>query len=785
MSFALSPGVTVVEKDFSSIVPAVSSSAGAFCGPFAWGPIEDPVRVSSETDLVTRFGTPTSDNFQSFFTAANFLSYTNNLLVTRTDAANLKNAVASRAGSVEQQNVTLTSAGSGYVQGTDTPTVTFSAPEVEGGITATGTVNTEVEVINNISYLVITGITVTNGGTGYLNKPTVTISAPAAGAGGTATAVVSQINLSGVKIKNINDYLNTYSSGEGVYGMFAAKFPGTKGNGLRVVVLDAGNWAGAAANLKALFTGAPGTSSYATSRGITNDEVHVAVFDNSVGSFSGVANSLLEKYTYVSKLTDAKRSDGSNNYYKTVINANSKYVWWMDHADFSYQSEPANVNVVENTVGTSLVLTASSKTINIAVDGAEDVLYANYLGPFKAFLDSATDAASRQIQIGGTTSNNGIYTITGFSETIVNNAITGVTITVAESLVSEVAANGTIESVRKAQWGQSVDAVGATAGNNTFRVLKSTIDLALVGGTDDFASTDGQIQTAYSLLTNTDEYDISLIPVGNVSPATAAWVVNNVAEVRKDCIVFISPNATRTTSGDAITSTGSTATDLAVAYRQETNLSTSYAVIDSGFKYQYDRYNDAYRWIPLNGDIAGLCARTDYTADPWYSPGGFNRGQIKNIVKLGYNPSQTDRDVLYAAGLNPVVSFPGQGTVLYGDKTMLSKPSAFDRINVRRLFIVLEKAIATAAKYQMFEFNDSFTRAQFKNLVEPFLRDVQGRRGVTDFRVKCDETNNTGEVIDRNEFVADIFIKPSRSINYVVLNFVAARTSVNFEEIGA
>jgi phage tail sheath protein FI len=187
----------------------------------------------------------------------------------------------------------------------------------------------------------------------------------------------------------------------------------------------------------------------------------------------------------------------------------------------------------------------------------------------------------------------------------------------------------------------------------------------------------------------------------------------------------------------------------------------------------------------LNGDIAGLCARTDYTADPWYSPGGFNRGQIKNIVKLGFNPSQTERDVLYSAGVNPVVSFPGQGTILYGDKTMQTKPSAFDRINVRRLFIVLEKSIATAAKYQMFEFNDSFTRAQFKNLVEPYLRDVQGRRGVTDFRVKCDESNNTGEVIDRNEFVADIFIKPARSINYITLNFVAARTSVSFEEIGA
>jgi phage tail sheath protein FI len=207
--------------------------------------------------------------------------------------------------------------------------------------------------------------------------------------------------------------------------------------------------------------------------------------------------------------------------------------------------------------------------------------------------------------------------------------------------------------------------------------------------------------------------------------------------------------------------------------------------MDSGWKYQYDRYNDTYRWVPLNGDIAGLCARTDFVADPWYSPAGYSRGVIKNVVKLAYSPTLTDRDNLYKKGVNPVVSFPGQGTVLFGDKTQLTKPSAFDRINVRRLFIVLEKAIATAAKYQLFEFNDAFTRAQFRNLVEPFLRDVQGRRGITDFKVVCDETNNTGEVIDRNEFVADIFIKPARSINFITLNFIATRTGIAFEEVGA
>ena len=210
---------------------------------------------------------------------------------------------------------------------------------------------------------------------------------------------------------------------------------------------------------------------------------------------------------------------------------------------------------------------------------------------------------------------------------------------------------------------------------------------------------------------------------------------------------------------------------------------SSYAVIDSGYKYMYDKYNDVFRFVPLNGDIAGLCARTDNIADPFFSPAGFNRGQIRGAVKLAFNPNQTQRDELYKARVNPVTSFPGQGTVLFGDKTAQSKPSAFDRINVRRLFITLEKAISTAAKFQLFEFNDEFTRAQFRNLVEPFLRDVQGRRGITDFSVVCDDSNNTGDVIDRNEFRADIFVKPARSINFIQLNFIATRTGVAFSEV--
>ena len=268
--------------------------------------------------------------------------------------------------------------------------------------------------------------------------------------------------------------------------------------------------------------------------------------------------------------------------------------------------------------------------------------------------------------------------------------------------------------------------------------------------------------------------------MGKADAATTTAAINNIAEVRKDCMVFAS---CEDASGNTILATDADPVGDCTTYRNALP-SSSYGVLDTGSKYQYDRYNDVYRYVPLNGDIAGLAARTDYDQDAWFSPAGASRGQIKNVVKLGFSPNKTQRDTLYQAGVNPVVTFPGNGTQLFGDKTLLSSESAFNRINVRRLFILLEKAIATAAKFQLFEFNDEFTRAQFRNLVEPFLRDIQGRRGITDFSVVADGTNNTGEVIDRNEFVADIFIKPARSINFIQLNFIAVRTGVAFSEIG-
>ena len=286
---------------------------------------------------------------------------------------------------------------------------------------------------------------------------------------------------------------------------------------------------------------------------------------------------------------------------------------------------------------------------------------------------------------------------------------------------------------------------------------------------------------------DTENQDINLVlggPSSGVANTTAGMdlhgtMLTDLVELRKDCVAFISPY--RAGVVNIATSIAQTAN---VIKGFDTLPSSSYVVYDSGYKYMYDKYNDVYRYVPLNGDTAGLCANTDQVTDPWYSPAGYNRGHVRGAIKLAYNPKKSERDQLYRKRINPVVNFPGQGVLLFGDKTALSKPSAFDRINVRRLFLVLEKAIATASKYMLFEFNDEFTRAQFRNMVEPFLRDVQGRRGIFDFKVVADATNNTGEVIDRNEFIGDIYIKPARSINFITLNFIAVRTGVAFSEVG-
>ena len=484
----------------------------------------------------------------------------------------------------------------------------------------------------------------------------------------TASALNATNGSAGLLIKNDDDYEINYLdlSASNTYGTIAAKYAGSLGNSIKVSMFtgSSNTAAYAAWEYDNEFDGVPGTSGWVSSRGGANDEIHVIVID-ALGQITGVANTVLEKFGFLSKASDTKTDDGGSNYYVNVINDRSEYIRILNHP-------------------------------------------------------------------------------TGNSST----------------------------------W-------GSVSTNTSFSQDNSVYTSTLSGGTlGTTLARESDITTGYDLFKDSDEWDISLIMTGAHSANVAEYVIDNIVggtssspeTGRRDCIVFISPDYE-----DVVDSAGTEATNI-VAKRNLFN-STSYAVFDSNSKKQFDKYNNVYRWVPLNADIAGLCARTDFERDPWFSPAGFNRGQVKNVTKLAWNPGKDDRDTLYKNGINPVVQFRGEGVILYGDKTMLAKPSAFDRINVRRLFIVLEKAISRAAKYSLFEFNDEFTRAQFVALVEPYLRDVKGRRGIYDFRVVCDETNNTPEVIDRNEFVGDIYIKPARSINFIQLNFIAVRTGIAFSEI--
>lgn len=330
--------------------------------------------------------------------------------------------------------------------------------------------------------------------------------------------------------------------------------------------------------------------------------------------------------------------------------------------------------------------------------------------------------------------------------------------------------------IRWAGHNSNMTGAGSSAKNTAFDTYAKTLNSSLVGGNDGTAIGNDEKIRGYNLFANPEDVDVSILIGSDATQTIATHIINNICEVRKDCIAFFSPPRAYVVNNE-----GNEA-DSCVLFRNTLPV-TSYAGLDSAWKYQYDRYNDLYRYVPLNADTAGIHVRTDEDRDAWWAAAGLNRGQIKNVIKLSWNPSQAQRDILYKNNINPAVTFKGEGTVIWGQKTLLSKPSAFDRLNVRRLFIVLEKAIAKAARYQLFEFNDEFTRVAFKNQIEPFLRDVQGRRGIYDFRVVIDETNNTAEVIDRNELVGDIYIKPARVAEFIKLNFVATRTGVAFEEV--
>jgi len=699
MAFLVSPGVQVKEVDLTNVVPAVATSIGAIACPFEKGPVSEVTNISSEEQLVKIFGKPqtTSNQYEWWFTAANFLQYTNQLNVVRVESGIL-NATAGSTGLL--------------IRNTDHYLEAFGDGQGSVGEWASRTAGTHGNSL---------GVSICSSANNYSQNAVTTTSAEEAE--GQTT-----ISVTDASVFSVGDLVNFGETDGFEYEVTSVNDSGSADT-IVIKLKDDVNGAGLQSTISSgtnirrrwrfydLFDAEPGTSNYASNndRG-TLDEIHIVVYDTSgaLSGFSADANgqrttAVLEIFANLSVNSNAKGPQGDSIFYPDVIYRQSNFVYWMDH----------------NTGGTNW---------GTDVDGTQE-------GDILLDGHSATEGAGDKLLLDGTDG------------------------------------SGT-------DGGDNLD---LEDGSSTYATLSLPTRSELSGGTDDYAVTAGELKTAYDRFADTESLDVNLILGGRGGGSgdssslqdTHVTMLTAFVETRRDCVAFVSPHRSATVNVNS----SLTQTDNVI---DAFNLcpSSSFVVYDSGYKYMYDKYNDLFRFVPLNGDTAGLCAFTDQIADSFFSPAGFNRGRVRGAIKLPYNPNNAERDRLYRARVNPVVNFSGQGVTLFGDKTALTKPSAFDRINVRRLFLLLEKAIATAAKFQLFEFNDEFTRAQFRNLVEPFLRDVQGRRGITDFSVIADATNNTGEVIDRNEFVSDIFIKPNRSINFITLNFIATRTGVAFTEVG-
>ena len=538
-------------------------------------------------------------------------------------------------------------------------------------------------------------------------------------------------NGSGLLINNTTSYQNDYSGGAGSVGLWAARTAGAWGNNLKISIC-------------------PSSTAYEETSKTTVNNTNLAVGDTTVTVASstgiivddivnfGESGGYEYRVTAVSSndLTIVRHPSGVGGLHTAVANGSAVRRRWQYY------------DLVSAAPGTSPYVSdrgGSGDELHVVVVD-EDGDISGKAGEVLEVYDSVSKASDAKTPQGDT----------NYYPDVIYNKSTNIYWMDHHSSGSN--------------WGDA-------ALNKTFTSVTAVKNDSLRGGADGSAGTAAQKKTAYEKFEDAETVDVNLIIAGTCD-ATHIDNLITIAENRKDCVVFASPERSDVVN---VTS-GVTQTSNVIGFFNSIR-SSSFVVFDSGYKYTYDKFNDVFRFVPLNGDTAGLAARTDLVADSWFSPAGFNRGVVRGAVKLAYNPTKVQRDELYRARVNPVVTFPGQGTILFGDKTGLSAPSAFDRINVRRLFITLEKAISTASKFQLFEFNDEFTRAQFRNIVEPFLRDVQGRRGITDFLVVCDETNNTADVVDRNEFKADIFVKPARSINFIQLTFVATRTGVAFEEV--
>jgi len=776
MPFQVSPGVNVTEIDLTTIVPAVSTTEGAIAGVFHWGPLEKSVLIDSEDKLAARFGKPSNHNPETFFTAANFLAYGNKLYVSR--AANTTGFSNTVASANVNGNTWITS--SSVADGVSAGDIVYGAGIPEGTVVVEA--NTTVVIMSKAA-------TLGNSSVAYISSYSFTNPNSVFSAVANTGPLDADSDLAHFVIKNEDDYLVKQDLFPATTTVnYAAKYPGSLGNSLKVSVCDSAE--AFSSNVNA-FVANNTLYNIGDSTKIANAGITFVVGSNVATVF--IANSAASLYT-----SGNQDSWGAANGMIAFINDNFKVndILTVGNSELGFQELKITA------LAANAVYAAGNNTFQINFSSNYNLFsnfYSNTISRSWEYynnVDRAPGQSDYVRQFGNTSANDELHVVVSDED----GKFTGVPGTILEVFEGLSRATDSKTEDGATLYYKTVlndnsnyiwfvkDRTNAPS-NTALSVTSSTNETPFYGsfgggqdGSNESNVPVNVLTKAYDRFRSTEEIDVSLILQGKARGGTygaqlANYLIDNVAEYRKDCVVFVSPDR-----GDVVNNIGKDEAQDIVQFRNSLS-STSYAVLDSGYKYQYDKYNDVYRYIPLNGDIAGLAVRTDNLRDPWWSPAGFNRGQIKNIIKLAYNPQKADRDILYKSDINPVCVFPGQGTVLFGDKTILGKPSAFDRINVRRLFIVLEKAIATAAKFTLFEFNDEFTRAQFRNLVEPFLRDVQGRRGIYDFRVVCDETNNTPEVIDRNEFIGDIYIKPARSINFIQLNFVAVRTGVEFSEI--
>jgi hypothetical protein len=865
MAFQVSPGINVSEIDLTTTVPALATTVGGFGGVFRWGPVGKFVLVDSENTLANRFGKPTSDNYETFYTAANFLSYGNALYVSRaattTGFSNTSTITLDSDVSLAANGTALGLTAGLRVQGDGIADDTFVTAVTDSAITISKAATANASAL--LSF--------------FANATTLS-----AYAGNTAAVVASN-----VVIRNSEEFENKGATNAAFTGTeFVARYPGALGNSLKVSMCDSATQYAETITFETNTTWGSTTANTYALADLTSATMSIAVGSNTANVvFVWSADEFSDR---VATATGAQTvgSNGVSANFVSLTAANTAFtngdaVWYARGSSStanSIQGLSENTTYFitgANTTGFTLSLTSGGANVAISNGAANSVVFftkqtAGGLGLTLAQARLAVTALRDKISVGdyvevgnttvgkqnmkvtseGAQADDGtnIFFNIGFDSTWnkssnvsstsltrqweyfnvvesapgVSSSMTNAGRTITDEVsvvvvdedglisgtpgqVLEIYQNlsratdakkddGTTNYYKTAindfsRWIWATNDRAGAASNTLSSVANSTntttYTRSFVRGTDganESTVSMAALGSAYDLFADASTVDVSLIlqgkAIGTNDVQLANYLIDNIAEVRKDCVVFVSPAYSDVVGINLENQQAQNIVDFRNALRN-----TSYAFLDSGYKYQYDKYADVYRYIPLNGDMAGITARSDSVRDPWFSPAGFTRGQVKNLVKLAFSPSKSERDLLYKNDVNPVVTFPGQGTVLYGDKTLLGRTSAFDRINVRRLFIVLEKAIATASNSTLFEFNDEFTRSQFRNLVEPYLRDVQGRRGIVDFRVVCDETNNTAEVIDSNRFVGDIYIKPARSINFIQLNFVAVRSGVEFNEI--